>query len=213
MHPSPVGLQRLGPGCLGIPPGHLAHFEAGRPPAHRPASHNCSHLVKINKPVHEGIIPHGRTRQSGNPAPRPRDEGASRFYFSPTSSGLSAHSRSQKLPTAVPASDLRSQDVGGRGVGQVRGGDFEHQLADRVGSDGEVVDDGAQRGKLGVGRRIGERRGGADVAEGLADHGTHPGRVEGLEAAVGERGEAAGVSSATLLLRPETAIRARWDRP
>jgi hypothetical protein len=54
----------------------------------------------------------------------------------------------------------RGQDVAGRGVGQVRGGDFEHQLADRVGGGGEVVvDDGAQRGKLGVGRGIGGRRG------------------------------------------------------
>jgi hypothetical protein len=37
--------------------------------------------------------------------------------------------------------------------------------------------------------------------------------VEGVEAAVGECGESAGISSATSFVRPETAIRARWDRP
>jgi hypothetical protein len=81
------------------------------------------------------------------------------------------------------------QDGGGRGVGQVRGVDFEHQLPERIGGGRQAVDDGAQRGKLGVGRRIGSRRGCEDIADGLVDYGTHRGRVEGLETAVGERGE------------------------
>jgi hypothetical protein len=55
--------------------------------------------------------------------------------------------------------------------------------------------------------------GGANVADGLADHRAHRGPIEGLEAAVGERGESAGISSATTSVRAETAIRARWDRP
>ena len=107
------------------------------------------------------------------------------------------------------------QGVGGLGVGELGRRDFEHQLPDRVRAGGEVVDDAAQRGHGRVRRRIGRRRrrGGADVADGLADHGAHRGGVEGL-AAVGERGEAAGESSsATSLLRLETAVRARWDSP
>ncbi|WP_331734194.1 MULTISPECIES: helicase associated domain-containing protein [unclassified Streptomyces] len=36
--------------------------------------------------------------------------------------------------------------------------------------------------------------GGADVADGLADHRVHSGRVKGLKAAVNERGEAVGGS-------------------
>ncbi|MGW9122378.1 hypothetical protein ACWGRV_38285 [Streptomyces sp. NPDC055663] len=93
--------------------------------------------------------------------------------------------------------------------------DFEHQLADLVGAGGEVVDDGARGGDGRVRRRIGGRWGrrGSDAADGLADHGAHRGGVEGLEAAVGERGESAGSGSATVSARAETAIRARWDRP
>ncbi|WP_326770774.1 hypothetical protein OG978_44595 (plasmid) [Streptomyces sp. NBC_01591] len=43
--------------------------------------------------------------------------------------------------------------------GQVGRGDFEHQLPDRVGAGGEVVDDAALRGESGICRRIGGRQG------------------------------------------------------
>ncbi|MFD3662783.1 hypothetical protein ACFWVF_19650 [Streptomyces sp. NPDC058659] len=86
------------------------------------------------------------------------------------------------------------QDVGGVSVGEVGRGDFEHQLPDRVGAGGEVVNEGAQRGERGIRWWIGgrEKRGDADVADGLADHGAHGGLIDGLEAAVGERGESVG---------------------
>ncbi|MFF4466848.1 hypothetical protein ACFY13_46350 [Streptomyces mirabilis] len=48
-----------------------------------------------------------------------------------------------------------------------------------------VVSAGSAGGSAGDG-------GGADVADGLADHRAHRGRGESLQAAVGERGEAAG---------------------
>jgi hypothetical protein len=83
--------------------------------------------------------------------------------------------------------------VGGLGVGQVGRRDFAYQLTDRVRASGEAVGDGAQHGERGIRRRIGGRhRGGADVADGLADHRAHDGLIEGLEAAVGEHGESAG---------------------
>ena len=83
-----------------------------------------------------------------------------------------------------------------------------------VGAGSEVVDDGAQRGDDRVRQRFGGRPGrGADIADGLADHGAHRGLIEGLQAAVGERRSQAVVSSATSPLRPETAIRARLDKP
>ncbi|WP_326708195.1 hypothetical protein OG758_01300 [Streptomyces sp. NBC_01474] len=56
----------------------------------------------------------------------------------------------------------------------------------------------------------GRRR--ADVGDGLAADGAHRGLIKGRQAAVGERGEAAGISSARSLLRT-TTVRARWDRP
>ncbi|UDM05407.1 hypothetical protein LGI35_44910 (plasmid) [Streptomyces longhuiensis] len=94
----------------------------------------------------------------------------------------------------------RRQDVGGLRVGQVGRGHFQHQLPDRVRAGGEVVDQGAQRGERGIGRRIlgrrvlgCRRRGrGADVVDGLTDHRAHGGLIQGRPAAVGERGEAAG---------------------
>ncbi len=110
------------------------------------------------------------------------------------------------------------QDVGGGGVGEVGRGDFEHQLPDRVRAGGEVVDDTAQRGDGRVRRRIGGWWGwrGSDVADGLAGHGAHGRLVEGRQAAMRERGEAACFvisRAATPSERAETSIRARWDRP
>ncbi|MEU6184212.1 hypothetical protein [Streptomyces coeruleorubidus] len=110
----------------------------------------------------------------------------------------------------------QGEDVGRVGVREVGRGDFEHQLADRVGAGGEFVDDTAPCGERGIRRRVGGRRRwcGADVPNGLADHRARRGLIEGLEAAVSERGKSAGdQSSATSPLRPETTIRARWDRP
>lgn len=59
----------------------------------------------------------------------------------------------------------------------------------------------AERAPITGGERFRRRRGGleaalggADVADGLADHCAHCGHIEGLEAAVGERGESAGES-------------------
>lgn len=94
------------------------------------------------------------------------------------------------------------QDVGGLDVREVGRRDFEPQLADCVGAGGEFVDDAAKAG-----------RGGADGTDGSADHHAHHSFIESLEAAARERGESAGISSVTSPLRPETAIRARWDRP
>ncbi|MFD0541812.1 Helicase associated domain protein [Streptomyces mexicanus] len=86
------------------------------------------------------------------------------------------------------------QDVGGLGVGQVGRGNFEHQLTDCVGAGVEVGGGSAQRGHGGGGRRVSGwwRLCGAGVADGLADNGAHGGRIDRLQAAVGEGGEAAG---------------------
>ncbi|WP_018569527.1 hypothetical protein [Streptomyces sp. PsTaAH-124] len=59
--------------------------------------------------------------------------------------GVAAGSESvlHRLPDLVAQ---KRQEIGGLGVGQVRGGDFEHQLPELVRARDQVVDDGTQRG-------------------------------------------------------------------
>ncbi|WP_234319436.1 hypothetical protein [Streptomyces sp. NRRL S-237] len=87
---------------------------------------------------------------------------------------------------------------------------------------GEVVNDAARFGERGIRCRIGGRRsrGGADVADGLADHGAHGGLIERLKAAVGERGEYMGdydLSFERLAAAVDAAAEARqgarWEGP
>ncbi|MGY5136238.1 hypothetical protein ACWGJW_28270 [Streptomyces nigrescens] len=63
------------------------------------------------------------------------------------------------------------------GVDPVVVSGVEQEVADRVGTGSEVVDGSAQRGERGIGHRTVRRRrpGGADVADGLADHRAHSG--------------------------------------
>ncbi|MEU0390270.1 hypothetical protein [Streptomyces chartreusis] len=80
-----------------------------------------------------------------------------------------------------------------------------------MGAGGEVVDDGgrnaASAGSAGESVVGG---GGADVADGLANRRAHRRLIEGVEVAVGERGESAGDQLRTSPVRPERAIWARW---